>query len=48
METLVREKSSFADGIGYRGGDESLLIEASSDGLAEDLTHTSCVSLKLI
>lgn len=48
METWVREKSSFADGIGYRGGDESLLIEASSGGLAEDLTHTLGDSLKLL
>ncbi|KAI9474269.1 MAG: hypothetical protein EXX96DRAFT_462875, partial [Benjaminiella poitrasii] len=37
-----------ADGIGYTGQDERLLMEASSGGLEEDFNHTLGDSLKLL
>ncbi|KAI7869251.1 uncharacterized protein EV154DRAFT_398211, partial [Mucor mucedo] len=38
----------YADGIGYTGQDERLLMEASSGGLEENFDHTLGDSLKLM
>lgn len=48
MQTWAKDKHAFADGIGYTGQDERLLVEASSGGLEEDIDHTLGDSLKLL
>lgn len=48
MQTWTKDKIGYADGIGYTGQDERLLVEASSGGLEEDLDHTLGNSLKLL
>lgn len=48
MQTWAKDKIGYADGIGYTGQDERLLMEASSGGLEEDLNHTVGDSLKLL
>ncbi|KAG2206232.1 hypothetical protein INT45_013151 [Circinella minor] len=48
METWTKDKGGYADGIGYTGQDERLLMEVSSGGLEEDLDHTLNDSLKLL
>lgn len=48
MQTWSRDKNGYADGIGYTGQDERLLMEASSGGLEEDIDHTLSDSLKLL
>ncbi|KAI8094666.1 hypothetical protein BDF21DRAFT_409218 [Thamnidium elegans] len=48
MQTWTKDKNGFADGIGYTGQDERLLMEASSGGLEENLDHTLGDSLKLL
>lgn len=48
MQTWAKDKNGYADGIGYTGQDERLLMEASSGGLEEDIDHTLGDSLKLL
>lgn len=47
MQTWTKDKGAYADGIGYTGRDECLLVETSSGGLEEELDHTLGDSLKL-
>lgn len=39
IQTWVKDKHAFADGIGYTGQDEHLLKEASSGGSEENLDY---------
>ncbi|KAI9259165.1 hypothetical protein EDC94DRAFT_497230, partial [Helicostylum pulchrum] len=48
MQTWAKDKNGYADGIGYTGQDERLLMETSSGGLEEDIDHTLGDSLKLL
>lgn len=48
MQTWTKDKVGYADGIGYTGQDERLLVEVSSGGLEEELDHTLSDSLKLL
>ncbi|CEI87733.1 hypothetical protein RMCBS344292_02142 [Rhizopus microsporus] len=48
MQTWAKERVCYADGIGYNGQDEMILIESSSGGLNEDLDHTLGDSPKLL
>ncbi|KAI8380247.1 hypothetical protein BD560DRAFT_432111 [Blakeslea trispora] len=48
LETWIKDKGSYADGIGYTGQNERLLMEVSSAGLEENLDHTLGDSLKLL
>lgn len=48
MQTWAKDKTVYADGIGYTGQDERLLMEASSGDLEEDIDHTLDESLKLL
>ncbi|KAG2210489.1 hypothetical protein INT47_002431 [Mucor saturninus] len=40
MRTWMKDRTGYADGIGYTGRDERLLMEASSGGLEEDIGYT--------
>lgn len=48
MQTWAKDRTAYADGIGYTGQDERLIMEASSGGLKEDIDHTLGDSLKLL
>lgn len=48
MQTWAKDKNGYADGIGYSGQDERLLMEASSGGLEIDIDHSLGDPLKLL
>ncbi|OBZ82761.1 hypothetical protein A0J61_09193 [Choanephora cucurbitarum] len=48
METWIRNKGSYADGIDYTGQDQRLLMKVFSGDLEENLNHTLGDLLKLL
>ena len=48
METWTKDKSGYADGIGYSGEEERLLMESSSGGLRENVGRTLGDYLKML